>query len=392
MLHNLFGMKSNSREKLFQFFCKLPLQIRNRFIDLSCNIGKNTLSSFSTPPRLIWYVTSRCNLKCNHCFYKNHLNYEDEFSLEEFKQIVKSLKTKLSSVTLTGGEPFCREDLPDLCKILSSVNKTSLITLPTNGLTPDLIENSLKEVLETTSLKINVQVSLDATQKIHDNIRNFNGSFLLAVETLKKFKSLKQSHKNLNNISVITTISDYNQKCLLELIKFVRDDLKVFHKFQFVRSSKEDVFNLNSDLLSDFCPSNVKKPRDIKKLVGVLAKEIWKHDRSLLGRKQIEQLYNIATILTDKKKTLNCLAGKIDGVIFSNGDVSLCEFTKPFANLYDFNLNFNKLWNSKKAQEMRQKIKFCYCTHPCNISTSMSYDPNSLKRMVYKDKRMYKDN
>lgn len=86
-------------------------------------------------------------------------------------------------------------------------------------------------------------------------------------------------------------------------------------------------------------------------------------------------------IIAKRLIVLLCLAGYIDGVIFPNGDVALCEFTKPFINLHDFNLDFNKLWNSSKTEQMRHKIQECFCTHPCNLSTSMSFDPNSIKRL-----------
>jgi len=71
----------------------------------------------------------------------------------------------------------------------------------------------------------------------------------------------------------------------------------------------------------------------------------------------------------------------MDGVIYANGDVALCEFTRPFANLKDFDYNFRRLWHSPRAGEARKAIKTCFCAHPCNLISSMRCDWKSLNRL-----------
>ena len=87
-------------------------------------------------------------------------------------------------------------------------------------------------------------------------------------------------------------------------------------------------------------------------------------------------------MLKNKNKILKCYSGKIDGVIYPNGDVSMCELTRPFANLKDYNHDFYKLWNSDKAKKRREQIKNCFCTHTCHILNSMPYNDKVLIDLV----------
>lgn len=58
--------------------------------------------------------TYRCNLKCEYCYSKNHLQkYGEDMSLEDFKALVTRLLAKdLTSVSLIGGEPTVWTALP----------------------------------------------------------------------------------------------------------------------------------------------------------------------------------------------------------------------------------------------------------------------------------------
>ena len=79
---------------------------------------------------------------------------------------------------------------------------------------------------------------------------------------------------------------------------------------------------------------------------------------------------------------LNCKAGKLDGIIYPSGDVSFCEMIIPFANLRDYKFNMFRLWNSNKANQMRKKISNCFCTHSCNLISSIPFDTKSVLRLI----------
>ena len=44
-----------------------------------------------TPPFLILFINSICNLKCEHCFYWKSLNQRDDLTLDEICALSESL-------------------------------------------------------------------------------------------------------------------------------------------------------------------------------------------------------------------------------------------------------------------------------------------------------------
>ena len=80
-----------------------------------------------------------------------------------------------------------------------------------------------------------------------------------------------------------------------------------------------------------------------------------------------------------------CVAGKIFGVIKSNGDVFPCEIldeTKIMGNLKDYNFNFLKLWLTKKNDETRKWIKDTKCN--CHWECIYTYNLVSNKKYLSK--------
>ena len=84
-------------------------------------------------------------------------------------------------------------------------------------------------------------------------------------------------------------------------------------------------------------------------------------------------------ILKSKKRIVDCLAGYVDCVIYPSLDVAVCESTKPFANLKNFNYNLIDLLISNEAIKTRKLTSVCSCTHPCHLSDSLAYDKKFLK-------------
>jgi len=328
-----------------------------------------------TPKTLMFFVTNRCNAKCKHCFYWKNINRGEEISLEEIKKIIKSLKHRLSTLAITGGEPFLRDDLVEICKAFCEVNETKKINLPTNGFLTDKIYDTVKEIVEKCDAEILVNISLDGTKEIHDDIRNVDGLFDKAIATAKKLKTIPKLR-----VSFLTTISDQNFKNIEKLREFTKD-IGLTHGFQFVRGSNSNVYNIDKEILSDFDPKEASLPSigDMEKLNQLI--DNFSDNNMLSKLNKLNRNYAIH-MLKNKNKILKCYSGKIDGVIYPNGDVSMCELTKPFANLKDYNYNFYKLWNSNEAKKRREQIKNCFCTHTCHILNSMAYNDKALIDLI----------
>jgi hypothetical protein len=94
----------------------------------------------------------------------------------------------------------------------------------------------------------------------------------------------------------------------------------------------------------------------------------------------VEPLLQHVKIETIRKRTqvVPCRAGVLSAVVYSNGDVSVCELHEPLGNLRE--RSFAEIWSSEKARALRRSIaaKACYCTTEVFMWPSITYRPPAL--------------
>jgi hypothetical protein len=83
-----------------------------------------------------------------------------------------------------------------------------------------------------------------------------------------------------------------------------------------------------------------------------------------------------------KEQVIPCRAGTLSAVVYSNGDVSVCETHAPLGNLRE--KTFWEIWRSPEAQTLRESIaaKQCYCTNEVFLWPSITYQPLQLVRAM----------
>ncbi|GMU22989.1 MAG: putative coenzyme PQQ synthesis protein E PqqE [Phycisphaerae bacterium] len=153
---------------------------------------------------LQWHITDRCNLRCAHCYQESRS--DGGLTLPELLSILEQYKALLGlwrgqtkrpvrgHVTLTGGEPFVREDLWNLLEILSACRPLLSFALLTNGTLIDGVIARRLRKLRPAFVQVSiegsptihdaVQVSIEGSPTIHDAIRG-SGSFDRAVRGLE---------------------------------------------------------------------------------------------------------------------------------------------------------------------------------------------------------------
>jgi len=376
------GITKRTEEIGFNIVSRLPGFVRKLIIISANSLRKLSISNLKTPINLTLYVTNRCNAQCSHCFYSSELNKPcEELTIEQLKKISISLKHPLQTLMITGGEPFLRNDLLEICKLFFKLNKTRRITINTNGMLTDKIVKTTKEILKLNPKNFHIQVSIDGSKNIHDKMRGVKGCYTKAIETLKKLEELQSKQHNLN-LSIMTTICKGNYKGLLSFCKEMsKNHPNVLHKFNFVRGSRMGTFGLPKDITSDLDTKVEQVPLEeldklfysISKVVSSNKDKVWEKAQRMKWRYSVE-------MLKSKRKLFKCLAGYTFGVIYPNGDVTICEPVKPFANLKDFEYNFYKLWSSDSAKKIKKMTRNCFCIHPCNLLDSMAYDTKALLR------------
>ena len=89
------------------------------------------------------------------------------------------------------------------------------------------------------------------------------------------------------------------------------------------------------------------------------------------------QWAKVATLREDRQ-VVSCLAGKISGVVYANGDVGVCEIHQPIGNLRKN--TFPEIWWSDAAKALLESIapKECHCTTEVFLWSSVVYQPPEL--------------
>lgn len=181
------------------------------------------------PPYLIFFVTSRCDSRCITCFNWKNLNTvrkEEELSLAEVEKIAASCSPSVF-LSLSGGEPFLREDIAQLCGAFSRLAGTMMISIPTNCLRPESIAERTEMIIrECGRTLVQVELSLDGLGEVHDRIRGVPGNFEKVIETYRLLTDVQSRHSNLR-LKVCSVLNQYNRKEIKELLRFVSDEMKV---------------------------------------------------------------------------------------------------------------------------------------------------------------------
>ena len=139
-------------------------------------------SIMRTPRRVDVEITSRCNLRCRYCYYFDNptVDYRD-LPTEEWLRFFGELgRCAVMNLTLAGGEPFIRKDLPTLLEGI--VRNRMRFCILSNGM---LIEDEISGFIGSTGRCDYVQVSLDGSNSNgHDACRG-EGTFAGAIRGIR---------------------------------------------------------------------------------------------------------------------------------------------------------------------------------------------------------------
>jgi sulfatase maturation enzyme AslB (radical SAM superfamily) len=333
------------------------------------------------PVNLIFFVTSRCNLLCQHCFYWEELNKKkNELSIDEIERISRSLPNLLS-VSFTGGEPYLRPDLPEIAEAFERNSGARNIQIPSNGLLVDkTIERVTQLLAKVKRSRVATGVSLDGPEEIHNRIRQHPKSFEKAVETLRELKKLKASHPNLS-VGVALTVSSANQSSLDDFYRYVESTLQPDAiTITLVRGKPMDTTLKEVDLglYREFAGRVIRYRR------AHILTDSWS-DQLVIAKE--EETYRLITEAAGATRRISpCYGGELIGILSETGEVRVCEtLEQSMGNVRDFDCDFARLWQSEKAEKARlyQKELACQCTYECAMSVNALFNPKRALRIFW---------
>jgi MoaA/NifB/PqqE/SkfB family radical SAM enzyme len=329
--------------------------------------------SLPSPPFLILFINSICNMKCEHCFYWRNLNRRDDLTQEELFALSRSLG-RIENLNLSGGEPFLRSDFGAICRQFVRHNKVRQIYVPTNGYYTDKIVRQVTETLKEKNLEIfAVELSLDGMQEFHDKFRVSLGAFDRAMKSYDALAELQSRDPRLR-IHAISTATDANMEEIRRLTAYLFDRCPQMdhHNLAIIRGDRKNP-SLQGPSLQQY--------RELYDYI----QRLWSPRESGRYGSIVEPMLQWAKIETVSRQAqvIPCRAGRISAVVYANGDVSVCEIHKPLGNLRE--KSFWDIWNSEEARRLRQSIarKDCYCTTEVFLWSSIVYQPHRLLQSMF---------
>jgi len=325
-----------------------------------------------SPPFLVLFINSVCNMKCEHCFYWRNLNAKDDLSFEELVELSRSMG-QIENLNLSGGEPFLRKEFAEICRQFIRQNKVRQIYVPTNGYFTERTIHSVSDTLLEKDLELLViELSLDGMPEYHDQFRVTKHAFEKAMETYDALAKLQESDPRLriHSISTATTQNLAEIRCLTAYL-FERCPQMDHHNLAIIRGDRKNPALLAPDL---------NQYSDLFTFI----RRLWAPREASRYGAIVEPMLQWAKMETIKQQTqvVPCRAGRISAVVYANGDVGLCELHKPLGNLRQ--KSFWEIWDSEETRELRGSVaaKECHCTTEVFLWSSIVYQPFHLTRAM----------
>jgi MoaA/NifB/PqqE/SkfB family radical SAM enzyme len=326
-----------------------------------------------TPPFLTVYMNSICNLTCEHCYYWRNLNQRDDLTLEELAKLSAELG-RFENLNLSGGEPFIRSEFAEVCALFIRNNGVKQIYVPTSGYFTERTEKALLKVLQQPGLQRFVcEISLDGMPEYHNRFRGNAKSFDNAMATYDMLARMQREDARLR-IHSSATASHENIDELRRLTKFLYDRCPAMehHTLGMIRGDRKN-------------PALAGPSLERYTELYSYMRSVWKdREQSRFGG-IVEPMLQWAKLQTTVRDTqyVPCTAGNMTGVVYANGDVSVCEAHSPLGNLR--RESFFEIWDSPRAQALRESIraKQCHCTGEIAMWPSVIFQPLQLVRAAW---------
>lgn len=281
-------------------------------------------------------VTYRCPMRCKMCnIWSNPTRRKEEFKPELLKKL-----PNVSLINITGGEPFVRDDIEEIVKVL--LTKTKRIVFSTSGAFPDRIIALAKKYPD-----LGFRISLEGLSRKNDELRGRIGGFDNGLKTLLELRRI-----GVKDIGFGITVSNNNSSDMLLLYELNKNlhmqfATASFHNSFYFHKYDNEVIN-KEEVCGNF-----------EELINRLMKE--RHPKSWF-----RAFFNLGLInyIRGGRRMLPCEAGTENffmdpygNILPCNGMEESCWFD-TMGNLNDCE-NFSDIWDSEKAQEIRQKVSCC---------------------------------
>jgi MoaA/NifB/PqqE/SkfB family radical SAM enzyme len=345
------------------------------------NRGKASLPLSPDPIKdleeLHFELTYECNQRCVMCDIWNRYRLnpdlkKKELTFDEIRRFVENseyLKT-IKLIILSGGEPFLRDDIVDLCGYFLNRYPGLSLGILSNLFHTRLVTEKLSQIhslYHPTNLWIGS--SLDGIDGKHDEIRGIRGAFNGMMRTIE---SIRSCHPNVG-ICLNLTLTTRNYKELLPAFRLAKDGRMDFSAQVAVPWENAEKYHWDSKTLEY-----------IEQTINVIAQEIVEDytSRGMLNKITktfdvglLSKLYYWKGLVSYQKNPhrffKRCVGGAKFAIFSPDGDLYFCPILKNrvAGNIRDYGYSFDDLWTTNAGNKIREFINegICHCWLNCTI-------------------------
>lgn len=154
------------------------------------------------PQTLIVFVTSRCNARCAFCLYKESVadpvRRSEEMTVDEYARVAAAYGP-LHYLALSGGEPFVRQDIPEICQAFIDRCGTAVVDIPSNFFYEQaMLDGVTRLAAANPEVVVDLQLSIDHTGQRHDRSRVVDGLYERAMRSFGRLEEVREQLPNVH--------------------------------------------------------------------------------------------------------------------------------------------------------------------------------------------------
>lgn len=257
-------------------------------------------------------ITNKCNSRCNICNIWKEKCFSDELSVLGIEKLFSNPGfSDVNTVSITGGEPFLRNDVNEIIitlkKVLKNLNRVFLNTNAT------IVDNVVKtsELCSTLFKETIVSISVDGPKNIHDSLRGISchNNALVLIDKLHLMPNVKTSV----SMTLSKNNADYS---VLDYVYQLAESYGAMFSFRLADTSPTYYKNTEMRLgVSD----------EQKSVISQFIGDKCMDNPFLRALKEFIDTGNVKLIYENGRN--KCLAGKKFMFVHPNGDIAPCLYS-----------------------------------------------------------------
>jgi MoaA/NifB/PqqE/SkfB family radical SAM enzyme len=263
---------------------------------------------------------------------------QEEFSPE----ILEKLPDGMTRLNITGGEPFLRDDLLDIVKILDK--KTKRLEISTNGYFTERIVEVCQKFPTIT-----IRVSIEGLPRLNDDLRGLKDGFDHALHTILRLKNM-----GMRDIGFATVISDRNCADLLHIY-----DLCTALDIEFANATMHNSFYFHK------YDNEIKDISTVSEQMRLFIEALLSSKRSNIRRRvkdwgRAYLNYGLLRYMMHTARPLPCSAAMDTVFVSPRGELLACNGSEEPWVMGDLKAQaFDEIWNSHDSEMVRNQVKNC---------------------------------